>query len=77
MGEAPGGGADVDGDLAARVDGERGERVGQLVAPAAHEARPGHQIQLGPRRDQRSRLVHPLAVDEHVAGQDHPRRLLA
>src|SRR5262245_64949551 len=77
MREASGGGAHVDADAALGVNGERLQRVRELVAAAADELLLCRELQVGAGSDESARLVHALAVHGDGAGQEEPGRLLA
>ena len=77
IGEAAGGGADVEADLARDIDREMIERGFQLESAAADVARLREQFDLARRVDVRAGLVGLLPVDQHLAGQDQRLRFLA
>ena len=53
------------------------QRVLELVAAPAHEPGARDQLELRAGGDERAGLVHPLAVDQHVAREDEPGRLFS
>ncbi len=78
VGETSGRGADVEAAPAGRIDREMFERGGELAAGARHEGlgRAGElQPDVVPHRA--AGLVHPHAVDLHLAGHHRAMRLLA
>ena len=70
VGEPPGRGTDVERVQSGRIDGERGQRAGQLLTAAADERRERLDRHLRARPDAGAGLRHRRLVDAHAAGQD-------
>src|SRR5262249_34981852 len=70
-------GADVGANHTRHVNTEDIERMAELVAAAAHEARPFFDSNGGVRRDEGRRPEHDLAVDGNLAGEEQCLGLVA
>ena len=75
VGEAAGGGPHVEAGEAVGIDAEVVERPFELESAAAHEAGRPVEVDPGVGRDERPRLVDPLAADAHPPGHDEAPRL--
>src|SRR5206468_3420281 len=76
VGEAAGRGAHVEADPAGHLHLEGVEGVGELLAAPAHERRAPLELDARLPADEGARLVHALAVHEHLAREDQAGGLL-
>ena len=78
VGEAAGGGADIERAAALDVDVERVERVRELDAAAADVGMVGRgQLDAASLADRRAGFRHDVAVDAHLAGENQRARPFA